>query len=84
MVAEHLTIRNVTSTPITLKRIERFRAPDRSLGVQTFAKNFTRVLTNTTRANAPVAAVNDDTKPFAEKEVDIHVAPFESVQTELR
>ncbi|PYH74141.1 phosphatidylinositol-specific phospholipase C [Aspergillus vadensis CBS 113365] len=84
MAAEHLTIRNVTSTPITLKRIERFRAPDRSLGVQTFAKNFTRVLTNTTRANAPVAAVNDDTKPFAEKDVDIHVAPFESVQTELR
>ncbi|PYH79270.1 PLC-like phosphodiesterase [Aspergillus uvarum CBS 121591] len=85
MVAEHLTIRNVTSTPIRLKRIERFRAPERSFdGVQTFARNFTRVLTNVTRATTPVAAIHDDTTPFTHNEADFEIAPFQTVQTEIR
>ncbi|RAL00989.1 phosphatidylinositol-specific phospholipase C [Aspergillus ibericus CBS 121593] len=84
MAGEHLTIRNLTSTPIALKHIERFHAPGRSFDdVHTFARNFTRVLTNVTRADTPVAALDDDTQPFAQEDVDIHVAPFESVQTEL-
>ncbi|PYH99106.1 phosphatidylinositol phospholipase C [Aspergillus ellipticus CBS 707.79] len=84
MVAEHLTIRNLTSTPIILKRIERFRAPGISFGsFCTFARNFTRVFTNVARANTPVAAINEDSLPFAENDVDIHVGSFETVQTEL-
>ncbi|KKK20623.1 hypothetical protein ARAM_000183 [Aspergillus rambellii] len=85
MVAEHLTIRNLTSTPITLKRIERFHAAQKPRdNIQSLAKNFTRVFTNVTRAGPLVAVINDDTKPFAEEDVDIHVEPFQTVRTQLR
>ncbi|KAL3476360.1 PLC-like phosphodiesterase [Aspergillus californicus] len=86
MVAEHLTIRNLTSTPITLKRIERFRAPEkpRDVNFGALATNFTRLVTNVTRADAPVTVIGDDTQPFAHKDVDIHVEPFKRVRTELR
>ncbi|KAL6229338.1 hypothetical protein BDW75DRAFT_103653 [Aspergillus navahoensis] len=86
MVAEHLTVRNLTSTPITLKRIERFRAPEkaRDVDIGALAKNFTRLVTNVTRTEAPVASITDDTKPFQYKDVDIHVEPFKTVRTELR
>ncbi|KAF9887801.1 hypothetical protein FE257_009607 [Aspergillus nanangensis] len=86
MVAEHLTIRNLTSTPITLKRIERFRQPEktRDVDIQSLALNFTRVLTNVTRTNEPASAITQDTKPFTHKEVDIRVEPFKTARTELR
>lgn len=91
MGAETLTLRNNTSTPITLKRIERFRGSkrqDKEDGpadeISSLAKNFTRVLTNTTRTNAPVAAINANTKPFAEKKVDIDIEPFSTKHTQLR
>ncbi|KAL5365637.1 PLC-like phosphodiesterase [Aspergillus floccosus] len=85
MVAEHLTIRNLTSTPITLKRIERFRPPQKPKDdIQSLAKNFTRVLTNITRTDTPAAVITPDSESFAQKEVDIRVEPFTSVQTELR
>ncbi|PWY80607.1 PLC-like phosphodiesterase [Aspergillus heteromorphus CBS 117.55] len=85
MTTGHLTIRNLTSTPITLKRIERFHAPGRSFDcVYTFVKNFGRVFTNVTRATTPVAAIDEDTQPFAEQDVDIGVTSFETIETELR
>ncbi|KAJ5707008.1 hypothetical protein N7488_006809 [Penicillium malachiteum] len=87
MVAEFLTIRNNTSNPIILKRIERFAAPEqrRSDDITTFAKNFTRVLTNQTRANATVLAITDQTQPFEElKGLDIRVEPFTTKKTERR
>lgn len=87
MVAEHLTIRNLTSTPITLKRIERFnpaKEPEDDT-ITSLAKNFTRALTNTTElATAPVEEIRDDAHPFDEKDVDIHVEPFKTVETKLR
>ncbi|EAW10631.1 phosphatidylinositol-specific phospholipase C [Aspergillus clavatus NRRL 1] len=85
MVAEHLTIRNLTSTPITLKRIERFHPhKDPHDDMQFLARNFTRILNNVTRTNTAVAAITDDNQLFASEEVDIHVEPFKAVQTELR
>ena len=86
MVAEHLTIRNLSSTPITLKRIERFRAPEkaRDIDIGALAKNFTRLVTNVTRAEAPVTSIEDNTKPFEHKDIDIHVEPFKTVRTDLR
>jgi Phosphatidylinositol-specific phospholipase C, X domain. len=86
MVAEHLTIRNNTSTPIVLKRIERFPAPEKDgfHAFSTMAKNFTQVLTNQTR-NEEVASIEQDSRPFEEEEdVDIHVEPFATKKTELR
>lgn len=79
MVAELLTIRNNTSTPIILKRIERFEAPRESRGddIALLARNFTRVLTNTTRTVEPVKAIHEDTRPFEEQnDVDIRIEPF--------
>ncbi|KAA8648616.1 hypothetical protein EYZ11_001573 [Aspergillus tanneri] len=89
MVAEHLTIRNLTSTPITLKRIERFRPQEKLRDdIQSLAKNFTRALatvaTNVTRAAEPVAVLSDDANPFEHNDVDIRVEPFTAVKTELR
>ncbi|KAJ5168256.1 uncharacterized protein N7482_003850 [Penicillium canariense] len=87
MVAELLTIRNNTSTPIILKRIERFEAPKANRGddIASLALNFTRVLTNTTRINEPVRAILPDTRPFDEQQgVDIRVEPFTTVKTERK
>jgi 1-phosphatidylinositol phosphodiesterase len=95
MVAQHLTIRNLTSTPITLKRIERFHPVDKQHddddddddddGIHGLARNFTRALTNTTDlSSAPVEALGNDARPFADKHVDVHVAPFKTARTELR
>lgn len=88
MVAQHLTIRNLTSTPINLKRIERFHPAEQhndDNGIGSLAKNFTRALTNTTAlSDAPVAEINKDAHPFDKKEVDIHIAPFKTAHTELR
>ncbi|KAJ5297658.1 hypothetical protein PENANT_c005G00935 [Penicillium antarcticum] len=86
MVAEHLTLRNNTSTPIVLKRIERFQAEEKSFGASAFttlASNLTQVLTNQTR-NASVAVINHDSRPFNEKDVDIYLEPFETKKTDLR
>lgn len=85
MVAEFLTIRNNTSTPIVLKRIERFGAPESNNDFGIMARNFTRVLTNQTRANAPVLAITDLTKPFEELQgLDIRVEPFATKTTQRR
>ena len=87
MVAEHLTVRNLTALPIVVMHIERFHSPEQARdhgGIQGLAKNFTRVLSNNTRTDTPVAAIDLHAHPFAEKHVDIHVAPFKSVETELR
>ncbi|BCS27189.1 phosphatidylinositol-specific phospholipase C [Aspergillus puulaauensis] len=86
MVAENLIIRNLSSTPITLKRIERFRAPEkaRDVDIGALAKNFTRLVTNVTRAEAPVTSIEENTKAFEHKDVDIHVEPFKTVRTDLR
>lgn len=88
MVAEHLTIRNNTSTTIVLKRIERFAAPEQIKGVDditSLARNFTRVLTNQTRIAEPVKSINDDTRPFDEvKGIDLRIEPFTTKKTERK
>jgi 1-phosphatidylinositol phosphodiesterase len=86
MVAEHLTFRNNTSTPIVLKRIERFLPEEKSFGASAFntlASNLTQVLTNQTRS-ASVAVINHDSRLFEENDADIHLEPFETKKTELR
>lgn len=88
MVAETITIRNLTSTAITLKRIERFPPPQKEHGgFETLAKNFTRALTsvatNVTTVE-PVAVLPNDARPFAEEDVDIHVEPFGTTKTDHR
>ncbi|KAJ5779478.1 hypothetical protein N7457_007198 [Penicillium paradoxum] len=85
MVAEYITLRNNTSTPIALKRIERFRAPgkDGFLVFSTMARNLTQVLTNQTRSES-VVSIAHDSHPFEEKNVDIRLEPFTTKKTNLR
>ncbi|KAJ5183607.1 hypothetical protein N7492_001223 [Penicillium capsulatum] len=86
MVAEHLTIRNNTSTPIVLRRIERFEAPHKRTDndITTLAKNFTRALTNQTSTET-VEAIGHDTHAFDEqKGIDLHVEPFSTKKTDIR
>lgn len=87
MVAKKITIRNNTDTPINLKRLERFRAPENKPGVDditSLAKNFTRVLSNRTRSDQPAAALGQDAKPFAEqKDLGIRIEPFTTKHTEI-
>lgn len=81
MAAENLTVRNLTSTPIVLKRIERFRASTN--GLTSVASTVQRSLTNVTRTKEPVAIIKHNAHPFEEKEVNIHVEPFKTVKTEI-
>ncbi|KAI9932944.1 hypothetical protein AWENTII_004711 [Aspergillus wentii] len=69
MVAERLTFRNLTSTPITLKSLERFRAPGNGI---------TRVLSN-------ISCTSDHSgdEPFTHEEVNFHAEPFKTIETEL-
>ena len=87
MVAEHLTIRNNTSTPLVLKRIERFGAPHKRAenDIASLAKNFTRVLTNQTRSNETVEAIDNDTSAFDDQnDIDLQIEPFSTQNTDLR
>jgi len=76
MAAGNLTVRNLTSTPITVKRIERFHATNHGFSC------FTGTLKNATH-NKSVVVIDPHTEPFVEKEVDIRVEPFTTVKTEL-
>ncbi|KAF7716920.1 Uncharacterized protein PECH_000688 [Penicillium ucsense] len=88
MVAEKLTVRNSTSTPIILRCIERFESPqDSNAGdnIALFARNFTRVLTNTTRIAEPVKAISEATRPFEEQnDLEVRIDPFTTNQTDWR
>ena len=93
MGAENIVIRNFTSTPITLKRIERFSPPSSGNnnggendngagggGFQTLAKNFTRALSNIT-SPAITLPIANDAKPFANEDVDVRIEPFGKADT---
>ena len=92
MGAENIVIRNFTSTPITLKRIERFSPPPRDQdnggngaggAFETMARNFTRALTNL-NSTTTIAPIANDAKPFASEDVNIRVEPFGRMQTDRR
>ena len=89
MVAETFTIRNLSSKPITLKRIERFSPPEplQGGGFDSMAKNFTRALTSLTTnvtAPEPVTAIPHDAQPFAHEDVDIRIEPYGTAKTDRR
>lgn len=88
MVAKKITIRNNTDTPINLKRLERFRAPENKHhdvdDIASLAKDFTRFLSHNPRSEQPAAALDNAAKPFAEqKELGIHIEPFSTKHTEI-
>ncbi|KAF3393078.1 1-phosphatidylinositol phosphodiesterase [Talaromyces pinophilus] len=92
-MAQALTIRNFTSTPLELKVIERFAPQEKRKedGIQAFgtmAKNFTRMVTdaatNVTRASNTAQPLPQDAQPFAHKDADIRVDPFATNKTDVK
>lgn len=76
MASEPIVIRNLTSTPIELKVVDRF-APDGRV-----SNPFTNLISNITRAAVP--HVPDDAHPFAHQDVSIRIDPFKSVNTDVK
>ncbi|GBF62031.1 1-phosphatidylinositol phosphodiesterase [Trichophyton mentagrophytes] len=81
MVAEHLTVRNLTRTPVVLKLVERFNPPD---GPKTLASTFTTMVNNITGTPAEIAAIQEGAQPFTRQDVDIRVEPFTEVRSDVR
>ncbi|KAL1964689.1 hypothetical protein VTN77DRAFT_6715 [Rasamsonia byssochlamydoides] len=85
MVAEFLTLRNLSATPIELKLVERFPKQGKARdSIQIMAKNFTRLMTNVTRTNNPAEPLAPDATPFASQDVNVRVEPFTTVRTDIR
>lgn len=91
MAAKPVTIRNLTSTPIELRHVERFPPPEKkggAQGLQMLAKNFTRTVTslatNVTRADKDAEPLPADAKPFQTKDVKVRVEPFGTVKTDIK
>uniref|UniRef100_A0A093XQS5 1-phosphatidylinositol phosphodiesterase n=1 Tax=Talaromyces marneffei PM1 TaxID=1077442 RepID=A0A093XQS5_TALMA len=92
-MAQALTIRNFTSTPLELKVIERFSPHEKPKedGLQAFgtmAKNFTRMVTdaatNVTRASNTAQSLPQDAQPFAHQDISIRIDPFTTNKTDVK
>ena len=90
MTTPPLKIRNITSTPLELKVVERFEAPgplkensgQRGSGVFRNVTSFAGfIVGNSTAPTAPALA--EGAQSFAREEVSIHVEPFKLSATEL-
>ncbi|KAK8196480.1 hypothetical protein M8818_006645 [Zalaria obscura] len=84
MTAPPLTVRNLTSSAIELKLVERYRAPDSQEPklLSNFTRSFTSFVANTTAApSAPQLAQH--AQSFASQEVSIRIEPFKAHQTDI-
>lgn len=73
MAHDPITIRNITSSPIELKLVERFDPPGTG--------SFGGLMNNVTRAAVP--KIDENATPFAHQEVSIHIDPFRIVRTDI-
>ncbi|MCJ1364106.1 hypothetical protein MMC16_003215 [Acarospora aff. strigata] len=79
-----LTIRNLTSTPIELKLLERYEAPgslDSKTGIGNITKNITTLMSNTTSPSAPQLAEN--AQSFSHQDVAIRLDVFQTTKTDI-
>lgn len=88
MVGKPLTVRNLTSTPIVLKRVARFSAPeepkpDISSLSSSFGNLVTNVKSNVTSTPAPIQVLPGDAKPFSHQDVSVQVEPFARNRTDI-
>lgn len=91
MSAPPLTLRNVTSTPLQLRTIERFEAPHQlEDGAEKKAKGLFKNVTSFAGLSGPNstaptgAALAEGAQSFAREDVDIHVEPFKTTHTDLK
>jgi 1-phosphatidylinositol phosphodiesterase len=86
-MSPNLTIRNLSSTPLELRSIEKYAAVSEAPGA---AQIFTNLAANITSAvgirgpqsNELIATVPENTEPFAKEETSIRVEPFRAVTTD--
>lgn len=85
MAPKHLTIRNLTATPIELKQVERFApAGAAASDLKNITKSFTTLMNNVTGSDCADDAKAVDSDPFATQDVSIHVKPFATVTTDVK
>ncbi|WEW60705.1 phosphatidylinositol-specific phospholipase C [Emydomyces testavorans] len=85
MVAEYLTIRNLTANPIELKQVERFAPLDiRKPDIKNITKSFTTLLNNITRSANEVDSIAQGSESFSRTDVSVRVEPFTTVNTDIR
>ncbi len=80
-----LTIRNLTSTPIELKLLERYEAPgslDSGNGLANLTKNFTTFINNATSPSSPQLAEN--AQSFSRQDVSIRTDVFQTTKTDIK
>jgi len=91
MTAPPLTIRNLTSLPLSLKLVERYPSPDAEKHpvVKHFG-NFTANLTNFVNSTTPInlslpgpsaKQLAEHAQSFERQDVDVKVEPWKSVDT---
>ncbi|KAF2401201.1 PLC-like phosphodiesterase [Trichodelitschia bisporula] len=77
-MAPPLTIRNLTSTPLNVRQLERYPAPSGAIhSLNRFTGNITSFTNNVTETEIP-----DNAEPYAREDVDIRVEPFAVVNTD--
>lgn len=91
MTTPPLTIRNLTSLPLTLKLIERYASPDAekhpvAKHFSHFTANITNFVNSTTPINlsspGPTATqLVENAESFERRDVDVSVEPWKSVDT---
>ncbi|OAX79699.1 hypothetical protein ACJ72_05982 [Emergomyces africanus] len=82
MVAEYLTIRNLTSTTLILKNVERFPPAKASkFDVKQVAKPLKN---NLTRSTPTADTSTQNVKLFDRRDVSVYIEPFRSVTTDIR
>ncbi len=88
MTAPPLTIRNLTSTPIELKLVERYEAPGSSEPehhFSKFARNITNLVANATNDSTPSAPqLAENAQSFTHEDVSVRIDPFRTVKTNIK
>ena len=74
MASPSLTLRNLTSTPLELIRLERYTSPTESPGISSFVKVLKRNDTSSTAA----------ARPSSTQDVSVRVEPFRTSTTDIK
>lgn len=78
-----LTIRNLTSRPIELKRFEHYGdSPTKSGGIANIKGNFTHILRKSSAPSGPQIA--EDPEDPSHQDVSVVIEPFKSVKTDVK
>ncbi|PGH18595.1 hypothetical protein AJ79_00374 [Helicocarpus griseus UAMH5409] len=82
MAAEYLTVRNLTSTPLILKHVERFPpAQIAKRDIKRFAKSSKK---NEKKSTSAADTETLRAEPFDRQDVSICIEPFQSVKSDIR